>query len=117
MFKLPTLTTEIDCEPIGYPGLVVTCRLNPPIMDWQAPAKPAGEWDELVYHSWARILQSVSVPAELTDNGEAEIIPIAEAKDVYDLERRPDWDPQILLWAMGQYSRQRSKRLEAEQKN
>lgn len=122
--RLPELLTEIDCAPIGYPGLKATCWLNPPLApDWvphdkrTPPEKPEGAWDTEGYHSWARIVRKIEVPSELSTDGHSEVYEIKTAKDVWDFEKRPDGDPQLIYWIMGAYARERSRRLVAEAKN
>lgn len=115
-FKLPKLTTDIDCEPIGYPGLVVTCWLNITQEDWEPPAD-AEPWETLFYHGLARVFERLTFPPEMTDSGEEEVYEIADARTLYDLLAEPTFDQSIVIWAQSIYQNQRAARLEAEQKN
>lgn len=138
-FKLPKLTWDLDCGPLGYPGLVVTFLLNPELGEYKPPEQPwadlrsrgdagpvregikvqreAPPWEGEFYWSLARIIEAVRVPAEYTTGGREETIPIDSAQAVYELERAPGFDPQVLHWALRQYSAQRQERLRVERKN
>jgi len=115
-FKLPRLTTDIDCEPIGYPGLVVTCWLNVTAEEWEPPEK-AEPWETQFYHALARVFERFTFPPEMTDGDEAEVYEIPDAKAFYDLMNAPGFDQAIVLWVQSVYQDQRQARLEAEQKN
>ena len=96
-FKLPVLETDADCGPMGYEGLVFTFWLNAtnPEEDWVAPDKrdpPVEEpepWDKLWYHNFASALVRVTIPPDLSDTGEEEVIEIPDSQAVYDLEHMP----------------------------
>jgi hypothetical protein len=115
-FQLPRLTTEIDCGPIGYPGLVVTCWLNVTYEDYKPPEK-AKEWETQWFYGLGRILEAVTFPATMTDSGEPLIVTLSDARAVYDLAQTEGFDQQIINWALEQYRLQRQARLEAEAKN
>jgi hypothetical protein len=115
-FKLPRLTTDIDCEPIGYPGLVVTCWLNVTTEDWEPPEN-AEPWETIFYHGLARVFERFTFPAELTDSGEAETYEIDDAKALHDLMDMEGFDQAIVIWAQSVYQTQRAARLDAELKN
>jgi hypothetical protein len=115
-FKLPKLTTDIDCGPIGYPGLVVTCWLNVTAEQWEPPEK-AEKWETLFYHGLARVFERFTFPPEMTDSGEAEVYEIPDARALYDLLNEPSFDQAIVIWAQSIYQDQRQARLEAELKN
>lgn len=128
-FKLPVLTTEVDCAAIDYPGLTVTFRLNPPTVKYEPPwagvedqkkrreMQAAEPWASEYYFALARQIERVTVPGALTDSGAPEVVEIRDGRDLWDLEHRPDFDMQILLWAARQYARLRNERLAAEVKN
>lgn len=115
-FKLPKLTTDIDCGPIGYPGLVVRCWLNVTYDDWEPPEKPE-KWDTLYYYGLGRLLETVLIPGEYTESGEAETVELPGGKAVYDLEHTRGFDAVILTWAVEQLGRERQARYRAELKN
>ena len=115
-FKLPKLTTEIDCGAIGYPGLAVECWLNVTYEEWQAPEAPKA-WDTVYYYSLGRILEQVTFPAEFIDNDEPLTVELPDAHAVYDLMQSDGFDQSIIVWAVDQYTTQRQQRLEVEVKN
>lgn len=117
-FKLPMLETDVDCEPLGYAGLVFTFWLNAtnPAEEWEAPDDPQ-EWDRLWYVSYARALLHITIPAKFSDSGEEEILEIPDARAVWDLEHAPGFDRHILIWALNQVAEQRQQRLEIAAKN
>jgi hypothetical protein len=116
MLKLPVFEWELDCEPLGYPGLVVVMRLNPSAEEYEAPEK-AQKWETPWYDTWGRIFLRVIVPAEYTDKGQELVIELPDGKAVYDLEHRPGFDAQILTWAMRRYTDEKVGRLEEALKN
>lgn len=122
MFKLPELVWELDCEPLGYPGLTVTMVLNPPIdaddasASRDASARDA-EWDGAFYRQLARIMKAVTIPGEWTDDGQELTVALGDGRAVWDLEHDRGFDPQVLQWALRQYAAQRNERLQAESKN
>jgi hypothetical protein len=115
-FKLPKLTTEIDCGPIGYPGLIVTCWLNPTYLDWEPPEKPQ-KWDTEYYYGMARIIETLTIPADFTDSGQQVVIQVKDAKTMFDVLRTEGFDQTIVTWAIGQYQEQRQERLRVAAKN
>jgi hypothetical protein len=115
-FKLPKLTTQIDCEPIGYPGLVVTCWLNVTREDWEPP-EDAEPWETMFHHGLARVFERFTFPAEMTESGEVEVYEIPDGKALYDLLQDPSFDQAIVIWAQSIYQNERAARLEVEQKN
>jgi hypothetical protein len=115
-FKLPKLLTDVDCEPIGYPGLVVQCWLNLTYDDWEPPEKPQA-WETTYYYGLARMIEAVVIPAEYMDNGTALTCTIDGPRAIYDLLETPGFDQTIILWAIQQYQRQRQERMQAETKN
>jgi len=114
-FILPKLTTDVDCTPIGYEGLVVTCWLNLTYED--DPALGSEPWETLFYYGLGRIVECVTFPAEYTDTGEALTIATPDARAVYNLMQSEGFDQQIILWAVNQYHEQRQERMQAEAKN
>ena len=132
-FRLPVLTTDVDCGPIGYPELVVTFVLNPGYSDHEFPwagiedeaarkkerAKilKARPWEMEYYQGLGRLLERVTFPAGMTDGDEAEVAELAGAKSVYDLMTVPGFDQSIITWAVSQYHDKAQERLKAEAKN
>lgn len=118
MIKLPHLTWNLDCEALGYPGLVFVLWLNPPAQaEPEAPSTKA-PWGHPLYGMLARIIDGVCVPAEYSDTGRAEEIEIGgDGKALYELEQAAGFDPQLLIWVSRQYREQRSRRLDTELKN
>lgn len=115
-FKLPKLTTEIDCGPIGYPGLVVECWLNVTFEDYEPPERPE-PWESTWYHGLGRIVEGVTFPADYTDTGKPLTVTLDDAKAVYDLMQTEGFDQQIITWALDQYGKQRQERLQVAAKN
>jgi hypothetical protein len=119
--KLPQLTTDIDCEPLGYPKLLVTFWLNtdvdeePPEPAKDAPKPPI--WEMPYYRTLGRILLRVTVPKEFSDSGAKEVLEVGNGKALYDLEHMAGFDPQIIQWSLEEYRKQRQERLRAELKN
>lgn len=129
--KLPVLTREVDCEPIGYPGVVVTYRLNLPYekheYPWdvikdqkqreqrQAEILEDAPWESEFYYYLSRIVESVTLPAEVA--GEETVIETPDAKAIYDLMFTPGFDQQIIIWSQVEYSKERQTWLESEVKN
>lgn len=129
-FVLPRLTSGIDCEPIGYPGIAVVFWLNVTYdgarvsdEEWAAghPGEKREPWDTDFYYNLARIVEEVYVPdiytTEFIDDGVATTIPIRCGKDLYDLMHTDGFEQNIVLWAAGQYYNVRQERLRAEVKN
>ena len=115
-FKLPKLTTDVDCAPIGYPGLKVTFWLNVTFEEWKPP-EDAQPWETVFYRGLARAIERVTFPSGMTDSGEAEVWEISDAKALYDLMNAEGFDQTIIIWSQSQYQDQRAARLEAEAKN
>jgi hypothetical protein len=124
-FQLPVLETDVDCEPLGYPGLTFTFWLNAtnPEEDWVSPAerdppvqKPA-EWDRLWYEGLGRVLLRVIIPPKLSDTGAEEVLEIPDAEAVYELERMPGFDKTLLHWAFARLSDERQERIQVAAKN
>ena len=117
-FKLPRLTTDVDCGPLGYDGLVFRFWLNAtnPEKDWEAPDDPE-PWERLWYVVIARVLERVIVPGGYTDSGEEEVIDIPDAKAAYELERMPGFEQGIIHWAFNVFGQERQERLATERKN
>lgn len=117
--KLPRLTWDLDCEPLGYPGIVFTFWLNPPI-DIIPEEKPKGKepWHEDAFHrNLAIVLDSVTIPAEYTGGDDALVVEMADAKALWDLQHEEGFDPQLVLWASRCYQDQRLERLRTAAKN
>jgi hypothetical protein len=118
-FKLPRLTTDIDCGPIGYPGLLVTCWLNMTYTDYEPPDErdPGRPWDTPYYYGLARVIDTITVPAEFTDSGKQVVIDVRDSQVMYEVLTTEGFDQQIVLWAIDQYQSQRQDRMQAELKN
>ena len=107
-FKLPVLETDVDCEPLGYPGLVFTFWLNAtnPEEEWLSPAErdpPVTDpepWDRLWYVSYARALTRITIPPDLSTSGKEEVLEIPDARAVFELERMPGFDRSTMHWAL-----------------
>ena len=115
-FKLPKLTTVIDCGPLGYPGLSFECWLNPVYEDYEPPEE-GQPWETPWYHGLGRVFLSVSVPAELSDSGEAYSIDLPDGKAVYDLEFAPGFDRACINYALERLNQERQARLQDALKN
>ena len=115
-FKLPKLETDVDCEPIGYPGLTVTFWLNIQPDDYEPP-EDGQPWDTLFYHGLARLVQRVTFPPTFTTSGEVEVLEIDSAEAMYDLLMDESFEQAIIVWAQGQYQEQRQERMAASVKN
>ena len=126
-FKLPRLETDVDCEPLGYPKLLLRFWLNPwnpeEAEEWVPPDErdpPVDEpepWDRLWYWSIARVLQCVIIPGTFSDTGKDEEIDIPDMQAVYDLERMPGFEQKMLNWALETLQNERLERLKAARKN
>jgi hypothetical protein len=117
MLKLPEFEHKIDCEPIGYPGITVTVWVNPPKDMEAAPAggiRAALSSDSGFYRQTARLVRRVVVPGSY---GQALDVTVATAKDLFDLEETPGFDPLIVAWALKQWRERRLEWLEAAAKN
>lgn len=114
-FQLPRLETEIDCAPLGYPGLIAVYWLNPvykePQEDGPAP------WDRAWYRSLGEMLIRLEVPGSMTDSGKPETIEVGGAKALWDLEHTPGFDYQIVTWSASRLASERAKRMEDSVKN
>jgi len=131
--RLPRLEMAVDCGSLGYEGLRVVFWLNPPLEEWVPPWEDVpddGEaaevrevvlaerpWERPFYHGLARQIERVEIPGRLTVDGEPEVIGVADAEALWRLERRENFDPQILVFASAQYSRLRNERLQEALKN
>ena len=115
--KLPRLTWDLDCEPLGYPGLVFTFWLNPPI-DLVSDEEPKGKepWATAFHRNMALVLDRVAIPAEYADGNEL-VVEISGAKALWDLQHEEGFDPQLVLWAAARYQDQRVERLRVAVKN
>ena len=115
-FQLPKLTTVIDCGPIGYPGLVVTFWLNLTFQEYEPPPD-ALPWETPYFHALARMVESVTFPAGMTDGDEPEVYEIDSPETLWSLWHTEGFDQQIILWAVTQYQQVRQDRLNVEAKN
>ena len=122
MIKLPHLTWNLDCGPMGYPGLTFVLWLNPPVLAEGAEVdtrhKGAPPWEDPIYRLLARVIDAVCVPAEYSDSGKPEELEIGgDARALYELERGAGFDPQLVIWVSRRYREERVRRLDAELKN
>ena len=115
-FKLPRLTTDVDCEPIGYQGLVVTFWLNVDPEEWEPP-EDGEPWESMFYHGLGRVIESVTFPADMTDGDEPEVWEIPDGAALHELMNAAGFDQAIIIWSQSQYQDQRAERLQAEVKN
>ena len=121
MIKFPETYHELDCEGIGYPGVLVTLWVNPPAGREPAPLgakladvpKLLGGQVEF-YRESAAIVRAVELPEAY---GGPERIEIATAHDLYELERRPGFDPLIVAWALREWRLHRLDWMVAAAKN
>ena len=117
--RLPRLTREVDCEPLGYPGIVLTLWLNPDDQDWKPPEKPE-PWDRFAWWHMARVIERIVVPAKYVDGSEPDDEPT-----VYEIvDRQTAWEladsggySDILIWAINAYNQCRNEWLASEVKN
>lgn len=129
-FKLPTITAEVDCAPIGYPGLLVEVVLNPTytehVFPWETAANPAQErerilreepWQAELYYAWGRTIRRITFPPAMADSGRAETVDLGSAQAVYRLMTTDGFEQHIIVWAEQQRQKLRRERLEAEIKN
>jgi len=132
-FKLPRLTTDVDCEPIDCPGLVVTFWLNVGYEEWNVPwahIEDATEkekerkrileerpWETIFYHGLGRIIERITFPPSMTDGETAEVIDIPDGEALYNLMTTHDFDQALILWAQSIYQDQRAARMKVEAKN
>lgn len=113
---LPVLTRDVDCEPLGYPGIVLTLRLNVSEAEYQAQGEQQ-PWDRYGYFWVSRIVERVFVPAQYTDTGEDLAFELPDAKAAYDLMHQDDFDSNILTWAVEAWRQKRLEWLQADVKN
>lgn len=133
--RLPRFTAEVDCGPIGYPGLTVKFWINVTydaarIADivWEKQAKRTAEdtgqepaerpkWDTDYYYNLGRIVEEVHIPAEFTADEQALTIPVRDGRDLHELMCRQGFEQMIILWASQGYYELKQKRLAEESKN
>lgn len=129
-FKLPKLTTDIPCDEIGYPGLVVRFVLNPGYDPYAFPwadiddkerrdkerekAIAATPWLSEFWYNLGRIVAAVIFPPGMTSSGQEETVEIEGAEDLYSLMHAKGFEQNIVIWAAGQYRKQADARLRAE---
>jgi len=129
-FKLPKLTTDVDCGPIGYPGLVVRFVLNPGYDPYAFPwadvddkekqdrerekAIKATPWLSEFWYNLGRIVAAVVFPPDMTTSGHEEMVELDGAEDVYSFMRSKGFEQNIILWASNEYHKQAQARLRAE---
>jgi hypothetical protein len=131
-WNLPRLTWELDCEPLGYPGLTVVFWLNIDIDTSNVPSwaniedeetrtkavREADAWDAWPYFEALHAVESIRIPARYLHEAQGDQeVRFASAKEVWEFEHVPGFDPQILQWAMRQYRAQRQERLKVASKN
>lgn len=127
-FNLPRLTTEVDCAPIGYPGLEVHFWLNVTYdadrvtdEDWEKAEKqpikerPFPERD--YYYSLGRIIDHVLIPGKYLESEEPAVIQVGSGQALLDLMTTPGFEQAVVNWAVGQYYTLKEQRLRAESKN
>jgi len=132
-FKLPVLTHDVDCEPLGYPGLVVTFRLNPGYVEKAFP------WDDIenveeqnkarakaletepwcAEYSWAmsRVIESVTFPADMSEDGKSYTVGIDSPQAFHELTTTEGFDQNIITWAQSGFQKARQEWLATEVKN
>ena len=128
-FKLPELRTDVDCEPLGYLGLVFRFFLNatnpeeddqwiePDERDPPAPVDDLDPWDRAYYVAMSRALELVIIPGKFSTDGKEETVDIPDARAYYDLERMPGFEQGALVWAINTFHEERQERLQVAAKN
>ena len=119
---LPKLTRDVDCEPLGYPGIVLTLWLNVDDQEWQPPKVLEGEtanpWDRVGYWMYARMVERVVIPGTYTTDGEDVVYDVPDRQAAYTLLNQVEgFDPNILVWAVEAWRQKRAEWLASEVKN
>jgi len=112
--KLPVLETRIDCADIGYPGLVLVAWLNPTVTDDWRPPEVRQPWDTPYYAGLGRMFLRVEIPAEFSDSGKDEVLPLGSPQAAYELEQSNGFDQSILVWGVSRYRKVRDARFKDE---
>ena len=122
--RLPRLTREVDCEALGYPGIMLTFWLNLDDEEWQPPKVPEGKkanpWDRFAWWRMARAIDKIVVPAKYVEGSEPDDEPT-----VYEIvDRQTAWEladsggySDILIWAVNAYNQCRNEWLASAVKN
>lgn len=132
-FTLPKLTHDLDCGPLGYPGLVVTLQLNLPYEPLAYPwdgiedeAERQAEQERIIeaepwqapFMLWlGRIVTAITFPPEMSEDGKRLRVDIPDARSLHELMFTPGFDQQIIIWASNQYNANRDEWREAARKN
>jgi hypothetical protein len=114
----------------AYAGIVVVLRVNPPYPNYKPPwasvedKKKAAEmrqaepWLSEFWYMRARLVKSVTIPGNLTEDGEPETIEINYSPwALYELEGDETFDPRITMWATGQFGQRGEELFERAAKN
>lgn len=118
-FTLPELLGDLDLEPIGYPGIVVTCWVNATLdMDsWEPPMLP-DKWDKPYYQMMARLFRRIVVPGRYRGDGQDWTKELGTRQAIWELEQEPGWEPRLLFnRLLPLYGKKRDELAIAEQKN
>jgi hypothetical protein len=130
--KLPEMTVALDAGELApvYAGVEVVLRVNPPYPNYRPPwadiedkAEAAGmraaePWLSEFWYMRARLIKSVTIPGNLTEGGEPEVIAINySARALYDLESDEGFDPRITAWATAQFGMHNDELFERAAKN
>lgn len=124
MINLPVLKLELkgeDLHPL-YKGIVITMRLNVAYPEYEPPWKgqPAEDQERLqVEQPWeterwtrrARAFLEILIPGTMTEDGKPLRLAEIGAKELHDLEHRPDFDPAITMWASAIWNDKRNEHI------
>ena len=115
---LPRLTRDVDCEPLGYPGIVLTLHLNVDANQAYQPPEDAQPWDRYGYWYLTQIIDRIHVPGSYTEGGEDELLELDNCELAYKLMHDGDgFDANILTWAIEAWRQSKAEWLLAEVKN
>ena len=142
--NLPRFEHVLDLEELHeeLAGIEVVLILNPAFPEWTDPfrdievldedgnvdetasqvarmkARAEEPWRTSEWHFRAHKIRHVYVPPQFTDDERGEKIEIAgDARALWDLESREDFDPMLTHWALAQWGNKREEWLEAASKN
>jgi hypothetical protein len=124
MINLPVLQLELkgeDLHPL-YQGIVITMRLNVAYPPYESPWKDQPEeervklqkeqlWETEYWTRRARPFMEILLPGSMTDDKQPLRFTDIGAKELYDLEHRPDFDPAITMWASAVWNDKRNEHI------
>ena len=121
-FTLPPFEGQIDCAPLGYPGMAFDLLLNPPYAgEYEAPKQKKGqppppEWTDGYWYGMGRLFLRVHIPEQYR-NDDQEVVELGSGKAVYDLAHTKGFDPRVVPWVFGEFVNRRTELTEAAVKN